>query len=300
MINLNYSFWSTIILFIYIYIETFNLIIFYSLFKNTKNFFINYSKKNIKNVNRKNIFFYLLFLKTDYSNSYVLSIIFFYILFIKFANSEISQDYSFLLFNICFFLIFFNYINSLLIFFLYIEIYSIIFYFFFIIYNKEKNINLLQYKNMLLLYLFNNFFSTILFLMGMYFIIYYYGTLNFTEFKYLNLKAHWEIYFIIIAFMIKLSLPGFHFLKIEIYKYLSFDIIIIYSLITLIFNYLFITFLFNQNIIYITLQNYKFFNLLIIFSIGILIQKLKLNNFHEFIAYSGFSTNTLIIINYIV
>ena len=100
--------------------------------------------------------------------------------------------------------------------------------------------------------------------------------------------------------MIKLSLPGFHFLKIEIYKYLSFDIILIYSLITLIFNYLFITFLFNQNIIYITLQNYKFFNLLIIFSIGILIQKLKLNNFHEFIAYSGFSTNTLIIINYIV
>lgn len=308
MINLNYSFWSIILLFTYIYVEIFNLIIFYSIFKNTKNFLINYSKKTIKNINVKNIFYiYLIFiflhffsLKVDYVDNYILSIIFFYFLFIYFIKDDISPNYHFLLFNICFFLVLFNLINSLVIFFIYIELYSIIFYFFFIVYNKEKNINILQYKNMLLLYLFNNFFSTILFLIGMYFIIYYYGTLNFTELKYLTVTSHWEVYFIIVSFMIKLALPGFHFLKIEIYKYLTFDIIIIYSLITLLLNYIFITFLFNQNIIYINLKTYKLFNLLIIFSFAVLIQKLKVNNFHEFIAYSGFSTNTLIIINYII
>lgn len=308
MITLNYSFWSILFFFIYIYIEIFNQIIFYSIFKNTKNFFINYSKKNIKNINNKNIFFFSFFfffliiisLKIDYNNNFIFSIFFFFLLFINFTKYEISSDYNFLLFNICFFLFFFNFINSIIIFFLYIEIYSIIFYFFFIIYNKEKNINILQYKNMLLLYLFNNFFSTILFLIGMYFIIFYYGTLNFIELKYLKINAHWEVYFIIISFIIKLSLPGFHFLKIEIYKYLSFDIIIIYSLLTLLLNYVFITFFFNQNIIYINLQTYKIFNLLLVLSIFIFIHKLKLNNFHEFIAYSGFSTNILIIINFII
>lgn len=308
MIQLNYSFWSIIFLFTYIYVEIFSTITVYSVFKNTKNYFINYSKKKVSDLNIKNIFYfylnfvfiYLLFLKVDYVNHYVLSLILFYIIVIKFLKNYITYNIHFLMFNIVFFLILFNFINSFILFFLFIELYSIIFYFFFITHNQSKTINILQYKNMLLLYLFNNFFSTILYLLGMYYIIYYYGTLNFNELNYLTKSSHWEIYFIIISFLIKLSLPGFHFLKIEIYKYLPFDTIIIYSVITLFLNYIFIITLFQQNIIYTNLSEFKLFNLLIVFAIMIFIQKLKLNNFHEFIAYSGFSTNMLIIINYII
>lgn len=308
MIHLNYSFWNIILLFAYIYIEIFTNITIYSIFKNTKNYFINYSKKKVSDLNIKNIFYfylnfviiYLFFLKIDYVNNFILSIIIFYIFVIKFLKSYINYNIHFLVFNIIFFLILFKFLNSFIIFFLFIELYSIIFYFFFITHNQSKTVNILQYKNMLLLYLFNNFFSTILYLLGMYYIIHYYGTLNFNELNYLSKNVHWEIYFIILSFLIKLSLPGFHFLKIEIYKYLPIDTIIIYSVITLFLNYIFIITFFEQNIIYINLNEYKLFNLLIVLSAIIYIQKLKLNNFHEFIAYSGFSTNILIIVNYIV
>ncbi len=48
------------------------------------------------------------------------------------------------------------------------------------------NISLLQFKNGLLLYLFNNFFITILFLLGINYTVEFYGTTNFTELMYLN------------------------------------------------------------------------------------------------------------------
>jgi hypothetical protein len=308
VIHLNYSFWSIIFLFAYIYIEIFTTITIYSIFKNTKNYFINYSKKKVSDLNIKNIFYfylnfiliYLFFLKIDYVNNIVLSLIIFYIFIIKLFKNYIKYSIHFLMFNIVFFLLLFKFVNSFIIFFLFIELYSIIFYFFFITHNQSKTINILQYKNMLLLYLFNNFFSTILYLLGMYYIIYYYGTLNFSELNYLTKSTHWEIYFIVLSFLIKLSLPGFHFLKIEIYRYLPLDTIMIYSVITLFLNYIFIITFFDQNIIYMNLKEFKLFNLLMVFSIMIFIQKLKLNNFHEFIAYSGFSTNILIVINYII
>jgi hypothetical protein len=308
VINLSYSFWSIIILFIYIYIEIFSLITNYSILKNTKNYLLNYSKKNVTNLNLKYIYnFYsfwifilFIFFKVDFVNNYIISIILFYIGVIHLLKNYISNNINFLLFNIITFLLLFYYINNYIIFFLFIELYSILFYFFFITHNQSKNINILQYKNMLLLYLFNNFFSTILYLIGMYYIIYLYGTLNFTELNYLSKQPSLQIYFIVISFIIKLSLPGFHFLKIEVYKYLSFENIIVYSVVTLFLNYIFLITFFNQNLIYINLNNYKLFNLLVIMATLIFIQKLKLNNFHEFIAYSGFSTNILIIINYVI
>lgn len=98
----------------------------------------------------------------------------------------------------------------------------------------------------------------------------------------------------------KISLPGFHFLKIEIYKYLDIEIVIFFSVITIYINYMFIVFFFNQNIILVLLSNYKFLNLLILLVFFFFIQKLKINNFQEFISYSGFATNNLIILNFLI
>ena len=306
MISLNYLFWSTVFFFFYIYIEVLNSILFYSLFKNMKNYFINYSKKKINHLVIKYIFqfytllifVYILLLKVEFVNNCIISVIIVFVSVHLLLKNQILQINSFILFNVNSLLVIFIFIKNFIIFFLFIELYSIIFYFFFI--NKNNNINLLQYKNMILFYLFNNFFSTIMFLLGIYFIIFYHGTLNFLELSYLKKTPHIEIYLIISSFLIKLSLPGFHFLKIEIYKYLAFDSIIVYSVVTLVLNYVFILTFFNQNIIYINISKYRLFNLIIMLSILIIIQKLKLNNFYEFIAYSGFSTNVLIVINYII
>ena len=102
-----------------------------------------------------------------------------------------------------------------------------------------------------------------------------------------------------ISFILKLSLPGYHFLKIELYKYLSVSNVILFSVVTLYINYTFTIFVFNQNLIFFLLNYFKIFNLIIFCGLFFFIQKLKVSNFQEFIAYSGFATNNLIIINFL-
>lgn len=152
------------------------------------------------------------------------------------------------------------------------------------------------------MYLFNNFITSILFLFTLIFVINKFGTVNFLELYYLkNIDSlNSIIYLLILSFIIKLSLPGFHFLKLEIYKYLNYELVIIFSVISLYLNYIFIFYLFNINFIFNILQTYKYLTLLIVLFFFFFIQKLKINNFNEFIAYSGFATNNLIMLNYLI
>ncbi len=78
------------------------------------------------------------------------------------------------------------------------------------------------------------------------------------------------------------------------------DITILYSVITIFINYTFTIFFFNHNIIFYTLNSFKLINILVLLSFFFFIQKLKLTNFQEFISYSGFATNNLIILNFII
>lgn len=309
MISLNFFFWGYTFVFTYIYLEIFYTLIYYSLFKSLKMFNLNFIKKLNYFIFKNQIFtisinlnlIYLLTLKCNFVNNNILSIILMYLIVSKFLNSYLNYNIMFINFNIIFFLFFFLFINSIIIFFLFVELYSIIFYFFFLNNNKMTNISLLQFKNGLLLYLFNNFFITILFLLGINYTVEFYGTTNFTELMYLNnTTVYWQIYFLIIAFLFKLALPGFHYLKLEIYKYLNMDITILYSVITIFINYTFTIFFFNHNIIFYTLNSFKLINILVLLSFFFFIQKLKLTNFQEFISYSGFATNNLIILNFIV
>jgi hypothetical protein len=295
-------------LFIYTYIEIFWNIIYSSIFKNKKDNIINFSKKNNSNPFKNSIFnliiflnlLNILFLKVSDTTNFLFSLTSLLAIITLIFFSKSKNNLSFLLFNVSFFINFFFFINTFVLFFIYIELYSILFYFFFLNDNKKQSLNFLQYKNMLLLYLFNNFFSTILFLIGLNFLVEIYGTVNFTELSYFDNNPHWQTYFIILSFIVKLSLPGLHFLKIEVYKYLTLEIVIVYSVITLLINYIFLVYLFNQNIIYHVLNEFKLMNILLILSFFVLIQKTKVHNFQEFIAYSGFATNNLIILNYLI
>lgn len=103
-----------------------------------------------------------------------------------------------------------------------------------------------------------------------------------------------------LSFIIKLSLPGYHFLKIEIYKYLSSTNVIYFSVISLYINFIFMTFTFNQNIIFFILNAYKIHSFLLLCAMFFFIHKLKISNFQEFIAYSGFATGNLILLNFLI
>lgn len=301
--------WLIIFLGIYFYSEFFYSLVFHSFFKNLKFFSIQQTKnknslifKNLSYLMIINLIILFLFtLKSSLTNIFF-SFIVIFIFINRYINKYFENYINFLNFNIIIFFSFFFFINNYVTFYLFIELYAIIFYFFFLNINFNfKQLFLIQYKNSLLLYLFNNFFTSILYLFGLHYIISQYGTINFYELNFFNsLSSDLCLYIIIISFVFKLSLPGYHFLKIEIYKYLTINNVILFSVITLYINFLLTLFFFNQNIIFFILNSYKFLNLLILCVFFFFIHKLKISNFQEFISYSGFATNNLIILNFLI
>lgn len=293
----------------YVYSEVFYSILIHSTFKNLKSLSIELTKvKNtllFKNnsfliiINLLLLFFFTLKISL---NNVLFSFIFLYMFINKYINKYFENYINFLNFLIISFCVIFFFINNYVLFYLFIELYAIIFYFFFLNVNFNfKQLYLVQYKNSLLLYLFNNFLTSMLYLFGLSYIINLYGTVNFYELKFFNFFCvSWHVYFLIFSFILKLALPGYHFLKIEIYKYLSLNNVILFSTITLFINFLLTIFFFNQNLIFFTLNNYKFLNLLLITVFFFFIHKLKVSNFQEFISYSGFATNNLIILNFLI
>ena len=189
------------------------------------------------------------------------------------------------------------FINSLVIFFLFLELYSILFYFFFLNNIPSSKTSLLNFKNSLLLYLFNNFLATVTFLIGLNFIIEKFGTTNLVELNYIfTINTNWQEYFLIFSFILKLSLPTIHYLKLEVYKYLNIDSGVFFSVISLYIYFTLLVFFLSNNFIYIIFIHYKLFNIIMLLSLVFFINKLKITNFQEFIAYSGYATNNIILL----
>lgn len=310
MFSVNFFFLNYLFILIYVYLEVFINLIYFSIFKHIKTTTITLAKKLTYFLFHNNLFsvlinfniFYLLTLKTTFINTQIISFILIYLFIYKLLNTYVNYNIAFINYNIIIFIFMFLYIKTLIAFFLLMELYSIIFYFFFLNNTpKQSTLTLLQYKNMLLLYLLNNFFISIFFLIGINSIIELWGTSNFMELSILNTHTYpWTNYFIIIGFLFKLALPGFHFFKLEIYKYLSMDVVVVYSVITIFINYWLVLYLLNFNFIYNLLESYKILNIVCIGVLFFFIHKLKVNVFGEFIAYSGFATNNLILLNFLI
>ena len=309
MFSSNFYILLSVFFLIYFYSEFFYLTLIHSTFKNLKVFSLELTKFKNTLVYKNNSFIIvinlllLLFITLKINlNNILFSFLFIYIFITKYINKYFDKYITFLNFSIINFCTILFFINNYIIFYLFIELYAIIFYFFFLNINFNfKQIYLIQYKNSLLLYLVNNFLTSILYLIGLNYIINFYGTVNFYELNFFNLlNINWTLYFLIFSFVLKLALPGYHFLKIEIYKYLSLNNVILFSTITLYINFLFTLFFFNQNLIFFILNSYKFFNLLLLLVFFFFIHKLKISNFQEFISYSGFATNNLIILNFLI
>lgn len=108
-------------------------------------------------------------------------------------------------------------------------------------------------KNNFIYYLLNNLFTNIFYFIGLIGIIEQFGSLNLNELSLLldnNVNMNFKIYFLLISFILKLNLPGYHFLKIELYKYLSIENVILFSIMTVYINYFFIIFMSNTNLFF--------------------------------------------------
>jgi hypothetical protein len=309
VLSSNFYFWLILFIFIYAYGEFFFSLLISSFFRNIKFFSIentkNYSTfvfKNNSYILIINFLFFFFFTLKISSGNILFSFIIIYLIINKYISMYFENYINFLNFNIIAFFFFFFFINNYVTFYLFIELYAILFYFFFLNINFNfKQLYLINYKNSLLLYLFNNFLTSILYLIGLNFVISYFGTVNFQELLFFNvINVSWELYFLVFSFIIKLSLPGYHFLKIEIYKYLNITNVILFSVISLYLNFLFTIFFFNQNLIFFVLNSYKVLNLLILCVFFFFLHKIKIHNFQEFISYSGFATNNLIILNFLI
>lgn len=309
MLSSNFYIWLFIVLILYFYTEFFSLIL------------INNNLKNIKFLSSRLTFLktpllvkslsfiiiinfliiFMLTLKINLSNILLIFILIF-TLINKYLERYFNNYITFLNFNITIFLFLFFFINNFILFYLFIELYAIIFYFFFLNINFNfKQLSLINYKNSLLLYLFNNFLTSVTYLIGLSYVISNWGTVNFYELNFFNyFKPDWTLYLLIFSFILKLSLPGYHFLKIEVYKYLSLNNVILFSIITLYLNFLFTIFFFHHNLIFSILSSLKILNVLILCIFFFFLHKLKISNFQEFISYSGFATNNLILLNFLI
>lgn len=309
MFGIDYKLISILLLISYLYCEVLHDLTLKNINQISKDFFYADTKKKIQiNINSNlyqliiNFVIGIILFSKNYESNVFFTYIILYVIIIKYSFNFVDQYMRFIQLNIILFFFITLFINNFIILYLSMELYCIIFYFFFLT-NIDVNLHtkLINLKNMIIHYLFNNFLISILFLFSLQLVIQDFGTLNFFELNMFTLKTLNAYYYsLILCLFLKLALPGYHFLKIEIYKYLPISNVIHFSTITLIINLFYVYTLFNCHLVYYTLNSFKLFSLLLVFSFIVLIQKLKVNTFQEFIAYSSFTTNVLILLNFII
>lgn len=201
------------------------------------------------------------------------------------SNYSYFQSIVILLF-ICLYLCIFcdNYIVLLLL----VELITTIYYFFFLKNSTSQSFSLIKYKNLISYYLWLSFFTLILFSLCLIGWVYLYGTLNIYELRTFKVDIKF-CFLIFVAFFWKLGVPLFHFFKLELYRYLDFISLLIFSLVSLVINsFLFIYVLYILDIL--SLYNTYIFILITIINFILLMQSVDKIYFFYFFAISGLNT----------
>lgn len=200
-----------------------------------------------------------------------------------------------ILFFICFsFLLLF--VKSLITLLFILELYGLIYYFFFIErFRFNKFLTLVKFKNLLALYLWNSFLTSLFFGFGCYLVSCKTGTLCFNELEFFRQEPGTGVYLIFFSICWKLGIPGFHFYKIQLYRFLEKSNLFLFSILSIIFNIVLFQFLLYQPIFFNCLSLYCFSNYFFFFIIFIIFYYIKINSFQNFIAFSS-----LVTVNYIL
>ena len=161
-------------------------------------------------------------------------------------------------------------------------------FFFSLKYSHNSLLTVNKYKNLISYYLWLSFFTLIFIVINLIQWIFLFGTLNFTELGYFLSENQLTI-FIFLAFFWKFGVSGFHFFKLELYKYLESFPLLIFSTVSLVVNTFLLIYL-----LYIlsTILNYSVSLLIFVmlFNIVILLQGLDKVYFFYFFAISSINT----------
>lgn len=197
------------------------------------------------------------------------------------------------------FLYFIFFIKSLLVLFFFIELYSVLYYFCFLSSYNFTNQTLLKYKNGLLFLLWNNFFTSMFLVLGCFLTLRFAGTTDFYELTLIT-TDYMPLYCFLIGLFWKLGLPVFHFLKLEIYKYLLRENVFLFSILTTLTNVIILFITLSQPVIFNTLMLHNWSVLLITFSILLSIVNLNLTSILQFFAFSSVFTLTTVLTVFLI
>lgn len=187
------------------------------------------------------------------------------------------------------FLFFIFFVKSLLVFFFFIELYSVLYYFCFLSSYNFTNQSLLKYKNGLLFLLWNNFLTSLFLVLGCFLVLRSTGTTDFCELNSLTVELY-PIYIFLVGLFWKLGVPVFHFLKLEIYKYLLRENVFLFSILTTLINVVILFVALSQPVICNTLLLNNWLVIIISFSILLSIVNLNIVNILHFFAFSSVFT----------
>lgn len=195
------------------------------------------------------------------------------------------------------YLVFF--VKSLLVFFFFIEVYSVLYYFCFLSSYNFTNQTLLKYKNGILFLLWNNFLTTVFLVLGCFLTLRFTGTTNFYELSLIadNLPC---LYFFVIGLFWKLGLPVFHFLKLEIYKYLLRENVFLFSVLTTLINVIILFIMLSQPIVFNTLLMHNWIIIILSFTILLSVVNLNLSNILQFFAFSSLFTVATVLTVFVI
>ncbi len=173
------------------------------------------------------------------------------------------------------------------------------YYFLFLTSYNFSNQTLLKYKNGLLFLLWNNFLTSIFLVLGTFLTIRFCGTTDFYELNLIT-TSFVPLYIYLIGLFWKLGLPVFHFLKLEIYKYLLRENVFLFSILTTLVNVIILFLTLSQPIFLNTLLLHNWLIVVFIFSILLAIVNLNVTNLLQFFAFSSVFTLTTVLTIYII
>lgn len=184
----------------------------------------------------------------------------------------------------------FLYVKNFLILVFVLELVNVVYYFFFLTFTYSEEETFVKYRNLLSLFLWNSFLVLCLLTLLNFYFIFSSGTLNFYELRYVeNVNFFlWQI--VLVSICWKAGIPGFHFFKIEIYRYIPRYLVYIFSGYTLYFNYFILMFILFSFYPIMVSNNYFMLSYLIFINILLLIKANNGGSIYNFFAYSSINT----------
>ena len=203
-------------------------------------------------------------------------------------GDQTSTYYDHIFTILCLVVFILNAAENVLLFIIAVECIAALYYFFFLQRSPRESFSAIRYKNLLSLYLWLSFFTLFLFIVGTLILIDSYGTLEFSEIKLFS-EEQFILIILMLGFFWKIGMPGFHFFKFELYRYLPTFDLVLFSTLTLVFNF-FIIFIFLCKLFPALITSYTLVFLSLLSNVFLILAGSERLNLFTLLALSSLNT----------